>query len=238
MMVRTILLATALALATPALTAPALAQEQPGLGEVLVGASRYDAPFWPKDRPVVGLRQPADGLAMNLTITSDSRDAETRKREIHTALLAAMDRAAAAGLQLVSGKARLEPVTRLNYKDLPQVYAGRVDTSKVELLVRGKLDGSSAALAERLKAFIATLKGNGRATVESDNSTALSITNPDQYRDRIIAMIAADARHTAALFGPEFTFNLVGVDGQVAWSQASPTEVFLFIPYRYTIVPR
>lgn len=220
------------------LAGPAVAQDQVELGEVLVNSSRYDAPFWPKDRPVVGLRRAADAMVMNLVITSDSRDALTRRDEILTALAAAMDRAAGSGFQLVSGTARLQPVTKQNYRDLPQVYAGRVDTSKVELMVRGKLDGSASALTDRLKAFIASLKGNGRATVETNGTTALSVDNPDQYRDRIIAMVAQDARHSAALFGPEFTFQLAGIDGQVAWSQASPTEVFLHIPYRYTILPK
>jgi hypothetical protein len=215
-----------------------LAAQDTGLGEVLVTANRNEAPFWQKERPVVGLRRQADGMVMNLTITSDTRDADTRKREIHTALLAAMDRAAAAGFQLVSGSAQLERVTKQNYVDLPLNPAGRIDTSRVDLLVKGKLEGSAAAMKDRLKAFIGSLKGNGRATVETSEGTSLSINNPDQYRDQIIAMIAENLRHSAAIFGPNFTFNISGIDGQVMWSQASPTEVFLYIPYRYTIYPK
>lgn len=229
---------TIVAAALFALCAPGLQAQSPGLGEVLVTASRNDARFWQKERPVVGLRRQADGMVMNLTITSDTRDAETRKREIHTALLAAMDRAAASGFQLVTGTVQLEALTRQNFKDLPLLYAGRVDTSKVDLMVKGKLEGSASAAQDRLKAFIGSLKGNGRATVETNFGTSLSVEDPDQYRDRIIAMVAEDARRSAAIFGPGFTFNLAGIDGQVMWSQASPTEVFLYIPYRYTIVPK
>jgi hypothetical protein len=221
-----------------ALSTSSLAAQAPGLGEVLVTANRNDARFWQKERPVVGLRRQADGMVMNLTITSDTRDAETRKREIHTALLAAMDRAAASGFQLVTGSVQLEAVTRQNYTDLPLLFAGRVDTSKVDLMVKGKLEGSASATQDRLKAFIASLKGNGRATVETNFSTSLSVEDPDQYRDQIIGMVAEDARRSAAIFGAGFTFNLAGIDGQVMWSQASPTEVFLYIPYRYTIVPK
>ena len=50
--------------------------------------------------------------------------------------------------------------------------------------------------------------------------------------------MAEDAKHSAALFGPDFTLNITGIDGQVAWSQISSTEVFLYILYRYTIVPK
>lgn len=209
-----------------------------GLGEVLVSASRNDARFWQKDRPVVGLRRQADGMVMNLTIVSDTRDAATRRSEIEAALLAAIDRAAASGFQLVTGSVQLEPVTKANYRSLPQVPAGRVDTSKVELMVRGKLEESSRATQDKLKAFIASLKGNGRATVETSAVTSLSVDNPDQYREKILALVAQDARTTAGIFGPDFTFSVTGVDGQVIWTQASPSDVFLYIPYRYAITPR
>jgi len=229
------------AIATAALVvlfAPCAAAQTPGLGEVLVTANRSDARFWQKERPVVGLRRQADGMVMNLTISSDTRDAATRKQEIQTALLAAMDRAAASGFQLVTGTVQLEQVTRQNYKDLPLLSAGRIDTNKVDLMVRGRLEGSASAMQDRLTAFIGSLKSNGRATVETNLATSLSVDNPDQYRDQIIAMVADDARHAAAIFGTGFTFNLTGIDGQVMWSQASSTDVFLYIPYRYAIIPK
>ncbi|MFN3458254.1 MAG: TonB-dependent receptor [Novosphingobium sp.] len=221
-----------------ALAASSADAQSTGLGEVLVNASRNDARFWQKDRPVVGLRRQADGMVMNLTIVSDTRDALTRGKEIDTALLAAIDRAAASGFQLVTGNVQLEPVTKANYTSLPQLPAGRIDTSKVELMVRGKLEGSSRATQERLRAFIGSLKGNGRATVETTAVTSLSVDNPDQYREKILALVAEDARRTAAIFGPDFTFSVSGVDGQVSWTQASPVDVFLYIPYRYAITPR
>ena len=123
----------------------ALAQDNqaPAFGEVLVTAQRQNAPFYRQDRPVVGLRRAADGVVMSFTINSDTRDAATRKEEIHTVLLTAIDRAAAAGVELVSGSFQLERVTRANYKDLPLGYGGRVDTSSVQLMVKTRLDGSA-----------------------------------------------------------------------------------------------
>ena len=75
-------------------TTAALAQDNqaPAFGEVLVTAQRQNAPFYRQDRPVVGLRRPADGAVMAFTINSDTRDAATRKEEIHTVLLTAIDR--------------------------------------------------------------------------------------------------------------------------------------------------
>ncbi|MGH6786214.1 MAG: hypothetical protein ACREBO_05245 [Novosphingobium sp.] len=208
-----------------------------GLGEVLVTANRQNAPFAQQDRPVVGLRRAADSVVMPLVISSDTREALTRNQEIHTVLLAAMERARAAGFELVSGGFRVEPVTAANYKSLPIEWAGRVDTGKVQLLVKAKLEGSAAATQARLQSFVGSLKGSGRANAETSGAITLTVINPDQYRDAIVGLVAADAKYNAAIFGPEFTFNVTGIDGQVAWSQVSSTDVFLYIPYRYTIYP-
>ena len=234
-------LATAL-LATAAATAtvPVFAQNAgtPGLGEVVVTGNRLNARYAQQDRPVVGLRRQADAVVLQLSIASDSRDPETRKREIHAILLAALDRAAAAGLDLVTGGFELTPVTKASYQDLPLVSAGRVDTSQATLMVKVKLAGSITAAEQRLDAFIKSVPRTGRGTIDKVGGLSLTIVNPDQYRDAIVQLVADNARHHAAMFGPDYAVQASGVDGQVSWSQVSGTDVFLYVPYRYTIVPK
>jgi hypothetical protein len=65
----------------------------------------------------------------------------------------------------------------------------------------------------------------------------LSVVGPDQYRGRIVDLIAADARATAAKLGPDYGVEASGLERPVEWSRASLTEVFLYLPYRYTVVP-
>jgi hypothetical protein len=233
---RYVFAAALLALAGP----PALAQETtvPPLGEVTVGTNRGSTPYALNERPVIGLRRTADAAVMTLYIASDTREAGPRIAEIHAVLLAAIDKAAAAGLEVVSSGTPLQRVTRANYKDQPLLGAGRVDTNQVQVLVKAPLQGSASATQARLAAFIASLKGSGRATVATSGGIALTIVNPDQYRDAIVAAVAADAKKMASAFGPDFTFSLTGIDGQVAWSQVSDSEVFLYIQYRYSIVPK
>jgi hypothetical protein len=209
-----------------------------GLGEVMVSANRGNAPYAQQDRPVIGLRRQADSAVMPLYISSDTRDAAVRTQEIYTVLLAAMDKARAAGFELVSGGIPIQPVTRENYKLLPMQSAGRVDTSMVQLLVKARLQGSAEATQARLQTFVSSLRGSGRATVGGGGGISLTVINPDQYRDAIVALVAAEAKRNAAMFGPEFTFSLTGIDGQLAWSQVSSSEVFLYISYRYTILPK
>lgn len=221
-------------------TVPALAQNSnaPGLGEVVVTGNRVNARYAQQDRPVVGLRRQADSAVLQLAISSDSRDEATRKREIHTILLATLDRAAAAGVELVTGNFELVPVTKANYQDLPLVSAGRVDTSQVNLMVKVNFAGSTAVAQERLDAFIKAVPRTGRGTLDKTGNLTLTIINPDQYRDAIVTLVAENARHYAAMFGPDYAVQVSGVDGQVFWSQVSGTDVFLYVPYRYTIVPK
>ncbi len=218
--------------------APLAAQNPGGLGEVLVTANRSNIRYFQQDRPVVGLRREADGAVIAVSISSDSRDAETRKKEIHAVLVAALGRAPAAGVELVSGSYQLEPVTRGNFTELPFQSGGRADTSRVDLLVRVKLAGSAVAAEKRLTDFIKAVPRSDRGVIDKTGSLTLTIIDPDQYRDRVIKLVADDASHNAAIFGPEYRYNISGIDAQIGWSQVSSTEVFLYLPYRYTIYPR
>lgn len=219
---------------------PAFAQDAkaPGLGEVVVTANRLNAPYAQQDRPVVGLRRKADAAFTVVAFNSDSRDAETRKSEIYTMMRAAIDRAPAAGIDLVSGSFDVQPVTIANYQTLAIISGGRVDTSRVNLMLKVRLTGTAGDAMQKLSAFAKSIPGSGRGTVDNYGGLTLTIINPDQYRDSIVKLVADDARIRAATFGPDYAVQVTGIDGQVAWSQVSSTDVFLYIPYRYTIVPK
>ena len=219
---------------------PAYAQEAdaPGLGEVTVTSNRLNARYAQQERPVVGLRRQADSVVLQVAISSDSRDAETRRREIHTMLLSALERAPAAGVELVTSNFELIALTKANYHTLPLYPTGRVDTSKVDFMIKVKLVGTAAAAELRLDAFIKGVQRAGRGTMEKAGGLTLTIINPDQYRETIVKLVADNARRHAAIFGPDYAVQVSGVDGQVFWSQVSPTDVFLYVPYRYTVVPK
>lgn len=218
--------------------APAQDTSAPGLGEVVVTANRLNARYAQQDRPVVGLRRQADSVVLPVAFASDSRDEATRKREIHEMLLAALGRATAAGVELVTGSFELVPVTKATYQDLPLFPAGRVDTSQAVVMAKVKLAGSASAAEQRLDTFIKALPRTGRGSIDRSGVPTLTIVNPDQYRDAIVKLVADNARHYAAMFGPDYAVQVSGVDAQVFWSQVSGTEVFLYVPYRYTIVPK
>jgi hypothetical protein len=50
-------------------------------------------------------------------------------------------------------------------------------------------------------------------------------------------LIAADARASAARFGPNYAVEARGLDRPVEWSRASLTDVFLYVPYNIVVRP-
>jgi hypothetical protein len=207
-------------------------------GEVIVSANRNSARYAQENRPVIGLRRQADSVVLQIAISSDSRDAEVRKKEIHAVLASALDRAAAAGIEIVTGNYELNAVSKTNYQQLPLEYGNRVDTNKVLVMLKLKLSTNVAAAQQQLSNFVKNIPQSGRGVVDINGGVTLTILNPDQYRDDIIKLVADHARKQAAVFGPDYAAQINGIDAQVFWSQVSESDVFLYVPYRFTIVPK
>jgi hypothetical protein len=106
------------------------------------------------------------------------------------------------------------------------------------VMLKHRLTGSTTEAIQKISAFVKAMPGTGRGTLDSYGGLTLTIINPDQYRDQIVKLVADNTQRTIALFGPGYAAQVSGLDGQVYWSQVSATDVFLYVPYRFTIVPK
>lgn len=218
---------------------PGHAQDNSNIvGEVVVTGQRASADYLSDEQTVVGLRRPADSAIQPVKFTSDSRDEDMRKQEIHAMLEAAIRRADAAGVELAAGDFELAKVTLANYKDLAFARGARPDTSEIGLFVKASLAGSVGGAQGRIDSFIKSVPATGRALIEKRGGITLTIINPDQYREPIVKLVAAEALKTAAAFGPDYGVEVAGLNEQLIWAQASATEVFLYIPYRFSVRPK
>ena len=218
-----------------ALAMPQVVFAQEQLGEIIVTAQRATGEYYSDGQPVIGLRRQADSAVQDISINSDSRDELTRKREIHAMILSALDRAANAGVQLVTGNFELVTVTKANYNDLEFKAGKRPDTSQIDLMVKAKLEGSTGTAQKRIDDFIRDVPATGRALIDKNGELTLTIINPDQYRDQVLKLVAEGALHHAGFFGPDYGVEVSGLGEPLAWSQASNTEVFLYVPYRFIV---
>ena len=118
-------------------TMSAQAQDNSNIqGEVVVTGQRASADYLSDEQTVVGLRRPADSAIQPVKFTSDSRDEAVRKREIQAMIEAAIRRADAAGVELVTGEFELTKVTAANYRDHAFSGGGRPDTSEISVFVK------------------------------------------------------------------------------------------------------
>ena len=218
---------------------PALAQE------VVVTAARRGSYLNAEtnessERPIINLRRTADFAVLPAQILGDTRDEAKRQEEIYAMLRNAIELAPKHGVELSIGDYLVEPLTLANYKNLTLNGGGRSDTNAARFLVKTRLTegmGSKAA-QERITAFIKAVPAVGRAELEATSGLTLSVVNPDQYRGQIIDLIVADANATTAKFGAGYGVRVTGLDRPVEWARASLTEVFLYLPAAYTIVPK
>lgn len=212
------------------------------------------------DPPVIGLKRQADSAVRTIEIVSDSREEGLRRREVEAMLIAAIDRAKASGMSLVTGQFQLAEVTRENLRDqFPGLSgkpaAGRDEddddgdeneraaafeddgsTATIRLKVKTKLDGSLGGAHEKIARFVSSVPPSGRAQIHQKGELALTIINPAQYRDRIYTLIAEGAKHAQSFYGPDYGLEIRGLDQDIAWKQVSNTEVFLYLPYSFTVL--
>lgn len=213
--------------------------QDPGANEVVVTGARRSFDDFDESRPAVGLRRTADFALMQVVISGDTRETERRREEIRAMVRGALELAQRSGVELATGAFIVEPLTLDNYRNLTMVNDGRPDTDRVTFLVKTRLgSGTDAATAlDRIERFIRAVPANGRAEMRRAGELTLSVVAPDQYRDQILELVAADSRAAAARFGPNYAVEARGLDRPVEWSRATLTEVFLYVPYNIVVRP-
>jgi hypothetical protein len=235
-----------LALLLAALAAPAGAQNI-GESEIIVTGSRIsrsdlDSESVALERPpAIGLKRLADFAVQVVTIVGDTRDEQKRRDEIFGMVKKAIELAGKrGGIELATGQFVVEPLTLANYRNLElEEDEDRDEVEQVSFLVKTRLAAGMDAKAalERIEAFVKAVPAVGRAEMEKVGDLTLSVVGPDQYRAAIVDLVAADARAMAVRLGPAYAVHADGLDQAVLWSRASLTEVYLYVPYRYSIVP-
>ena len=227
-----------LALLTFAQAAPAQDFSE---SEIIVTGARREADDYDESVPAIGLRRAADFAIQAVTVVGDTRDQQKRRDEIFAMIRGAIALAGRTpGIELATGEMIVEPLGLANYRNLDLTSDGRPDTDRAGFLVKTRLGAGTDAKAalDRIAAFIKAVPTVGRAEMRASGDLTLSVIGPDQYRQRIVELVAADARETAAKLGPDYAVQATGLDRPVEWSRASLTDVFLYLPYKYTVLPR
>lgn len=230
--------------------APAAAQEDDGAQEVIVTGMRSPQGYagdgivaisTAKPAPALRLRRSADFAVQTVRIVGDTRDETKRREEIYAMIERAIGLAGKNGVELSTGDYIVEPLTRANYRNLLlEEDDERDDAESATFLVKVRLVpgmNAKAALA-RIAAFVKAVPAVGRAELIAEDELTLSVVAPDQYRGAIIDLVAADAAKATARFGAGYAVTVNGLDRPVEWARVGLTEVSLYLPVSYSVVPK
>lgn len=214
------------------LSASALAQED----EIVVTAARYADSDYAQTVviPHITLTRRADNLVTTVRVVCDTRDATLRDQELRQSLRDLIATAAASGgtISLSVGDTVLVPFDETMIEK--SIYSdGRPDTSVANVVVKTaiKADDTYDAAVARVRAFVAATPKTGRTEVLADGRWDLTLVGPENNRQELIGLIAADARQAAGLFGGSFAVEVDGLHNPIAWYQTGPLELDLYIPY-------
>jgi hypothetical protein len=187
------------------------------------------------------MRRTADFAVQAVVVAGDTRDATKRREEIYDMIRGAIGSSGKFDVQLATGELVVEPLTIDNYKNLTLTAdADRDDSQQTIFLIKTPLTPGmdSKTALDRISKFIAAVPAVGRAEMKASGDLTLSVVKPEQYRGQIIDLVAADAAANAAKFGAGYAVDVGGLDRPVQWGRASLTEVFLYLPVSYRVVPK
>ena len=184
----------------------------------------------------------ADNLLLKVHVTNDARDEQQRKSEIHETLLSAISAASKVKnieLSSVTPNGFVLPLNKSNYR-IDLTRGNRPDTNQAYFRVKTKIQGSGdnpEVLLSNMKRFVASLKMKGRTLAEPEGDVEVSIINPGQYRPQVIELMAADVKQVTSALGPDYRVVLTGIDRPAQWSRLGSTDVVIFVPYEYIVLP-
>ncbi|GAA0636942.1 hypothetical protein [Brevundimonas lenta] len=227
------------------LATPALAQDQTEINEIVVTGSRMQRPYEvaPPVVPVVTVARRADNLIVSIWAVNDTREAAGRRDELMRTLRS-MARAAQNEPDIALSIQVDGQLVAFNEDMVSSLTLGvdddRSDTSTASLIVKtpirpgDTLDSASGRIVQ----FVARIDKAGRSLVNINGGWQLSIVNPAQYRPAVVEAIAADARRTTAMFGPDYAVEVEGMANNLTWVQSGPLDLALFIPYSMSVTPK
>jgi len=191
--------------------------------------------------PGTSLKRPADYIVQRLRVSSESKEEKTRKEEIFETLRLLVATTKEKGIEPCNViDNRVVIPLKVDAATLKVVRGDRVDTSEVVVCIKARvIPGVSNAVVQysKLREFPASLKPAGRSAVDLQGYIEVSIVNPAQYRAQVIKLYADDAKLVTSSLSADYRVVTRGIDRQLQWMREGMTDVVLFIPYEYDVVP-
>jgi hypothetical protein len=185
----------------------------------------------PRGAPAVSLVQPADYLCAVVTIRSTSKDPERQAnamRETLQRVTAAVEKSSQ--FQLHQGAVHLAG-SGTNLSSMFSKAGAGPASLQTSLRVLSPLAGSPDIFEamKQLRRFIASFSP-AEDTDLNVTSMSLAVAAPEQYRERLLALIADQLRGVQQVFGAR-TVAIDGLQNAIVVRQVDDANVEIFIDY-------
>lgn len=214
-----------------------IAQETQFEEEVIVTGVRASQ----RELPGIVYNRQADYLLLKITILNDSRNEDIREQEIKKTIANAIKKvnnSKEIELSLIK-KGFVVPL--INKNTTIDIHTGkRPDTSQVEIRAKILINSNTKnpeQLLAKLNNFSKSINVVGRTELITTDEPEVSIVNPRQYRNSIIKLISKDAKYTTSSLGEDYRVIISGIDSPVKWVKSGQTNITMYIPYSYDVIP-
>ena len=221
------------------LPAPSLAQ----LDEIVVTGMRIVSSVGDtvKSPPGIFYERKGDFLLLEVKIENDSREFGTRLEELTETVEGIIEAAKdepEITLSLLDDSF-VRPLSIASFRD--GIYGGpRPDTSVAPLQVKTDIPENvedSFKLATKLGKFVDSLEEIGRTTITNSDEISVSVVNPYQYRETVMAMVLTEVKDIKDALGPDYRVVLRGLDKELNWVRSGDLNLAFTLPYTYDIIP-
>jgi len=192
--------------------------------------------------PGISYIRRGDFMLLQVQIESDAREATERLSELETTIQAFLKAAKAdptIEMSILDSGTTVRRLTQSNYRQ--GISRGsRPDTSVARIRVKTAIPEkveNSANLATKLSRFVDGIEEKGRVTISANGDPAVSVVNPFQYRDEVVAKVVEEINEITDALGPEYVAVIEGLDRQVYWDRQGDIELAFSLPYSYEIIP-
>lgn len=192
--------------------------------------------------PGISYIRRGDFMLLQVQIESDARETTERLSELETTIQAFLKAAQAdptIEMSILESGTTVRRLTQSNYRQ--GISRGsRPDTSVARIRVKTAIPEkveNSADLATKLSRFVDGIEEKGRVTISANGDPAVSVVNPFQYRDEVVAKVVEEINNITDALGPEYVAVIEGLDRQVYWDRQGDIELAFSLPYSYEIIP-
>lgn len=186
--------------------------------------------------PPITIRKVADFLLLQVELVNDTRDADKRRDELYETVKGIIG--AASRVKSLEISTREMTLSLQNYQVRLDGKTDKADTSTVELLFKVPLGPNDdvVALTAQLRQFSRQVKVVGRTEI-FPGEIGISVKTPERFRYEVVEQIAGDVQKMKQLFGASFDILVKGLDQRLHWRRASVSELELYLPYSYDVLP-